>query len=90
MAVQEILSISANEFLKLLVSGIPGGLTAHSMSVRLFSIQRKIETKRELQLKKLDALRDLRLTLHWLRRDITFDWERPLKKDQTPENMCLN
>jgi hypothetical protein len=82
---QEILSLFGNEFVKLLVSGILGGLTAHFMSIRLFGIQRKVETRREFQLKRLDALRDLRLTLHWLRRDITYNWEKPMKKDQTPE-----
>lgn len=85
MTWQEILSLFENEFVKLLIPGIIGGFTAHLMSVRLFGIQRRIETRREFQLKRLDALRDLRATLHWLRRDITFNWEKPAKEGQTPD-----
>ena len=86
---QEFLSLFENEFVKLLVSGILGGLIAHFMSIRLFGIQRRIETRREFQLKRLDALRDLRLTLHWLHRDIVSNWEKPIKKGQTPEEYML-
>lgn len=84
MISQEVLNLVGSEFIKLIISGAIGGFVAHFLSVQLFKTQKKIETERELQLKRLDALRDLRITLHWLRRDITYNWEKPVREDQTP------
>jgi hypothetical protein len=85
MIIQELVSQISGEIAKLIISGTIGGFIAHFLSVRLFRRQKKIEAEREFQLKRLDALRDLRMTLHWIYRDITYNWEKPAREDQTPD-----
>lgn len=74
------------ELVKLFVSGFLGGIT----SLWLFRAQRKFDTKRELQLKRLDASRDINLVLHWLYRDIFYNWEKPINKEQSPEEYMFD
>jgi hypothetical protein len=85
MPAQETIYNIGIELLKLFTSGLLGGLVAHYLSVRLFKVQQKITTRREFQLKRIEALRDANLYLHWLYRDVFYNWEKPANKNQSPE-----
>lgn len=82
MPTQEFWSQLGSEMLKLSISGVLGGFVAHFLSIRLFKTQKRLDAKYELHKKKLDALRDIITTLHWLSRDILDNKEKLLIKGQ--------
>jgi hypothetical protein len=77
------------EFVKLFISGVLGGIVASILSFRLFTAQKRFEAKYEHQRKQLDALRDIDLMLHWLHRDIFYNWEKPVDENKTPEEYIV-
>lgn len=77
------------EVIKLFISGVLGGIVVSIINYRVFKAQRRLDTKIELQKKRLDALRDVDSTLHWLYRDIQYNWENPLNKNQAPDEYIV-
>ena len=77
------------EVIKLVVSGILGGAVVSFFNYRLLRNQKKLEAKQEIQNKRLDALRNIDSLLHWLVRDIFYNWEKPIKKDQLPDEYIV-
>ncbi|MBI5963961.1 MAG: hypothetical protein HY863_10835 [Chloroflexi bacterium] len=77
------------EFIKLFVSGVLGGMVVSIINYRLFKAQKRLDAKYELQKKRLDVLRDIDSILHWLYRDIFYNWESPLNKDQAPDEYIV-
>lgn len=70
------------EFVKLIISGVLGGLVASFFNYRVFKAQKRLDAKYELQKKKLDVLRDMITTLHWLSKDILSDKEKLVIRGQ--------
>jgi len=86
MPTQETMYQIGIELSKLFVSGLLGGLVAHYLSLRLFKAQQRLGTQREFKLKRLEALRDIKIYLHWLYRDIFYNWEKPANEKQSSED----
>jgi hypothetical protein len=89
MDTKELISQFFVEFIKLFVSGILGGAVVSIFSFRLFKAQKSLEEKYEQRRRQLDALRDIDLMLHWLYRDISYNWEKPLDENKTPEEYIV-
>lgn len=70
------------EIIKLVISGAVGGLIASWFNYLLLRAQKRLDTKYELQKRKLDALRDLISTLHWIHRDMLYNREKSIIKDE--------
>lgn len=73
------------ESLKLFISGVLGGAVVSFFNYRLLKAQKKIDAEYKFQERKLDALRAIDSRLHWLYRDIHYDWEKTTNKDQNPD-----
>lgn len=82
MPTQETMYQIGIELSKLFISGLLGGLVAHYLSFRLFKAQQRLGTQREFKLKRLEALRDIKIYLHWLYRDIFYNWKTLFLNDQ--------
>lgn len=82
MPTQETMYQIGIELSKLFISGLLGGLVVHYLSFRLFKAQQRLGTQREFKLKRLEALRDIKIYLHWLYRDIFYNWKTLFLNDQ--------
>lgn len=71
------------EMIKLTVSGILGGVIGSFLSLNLYKEQKRFDVKREEQVKKQQALFEIGSMLHWIRSDISVNWERPANEKQS-------
>lgn len=86
----EILQQLFFEMIKLTVSGILGGVIGSFLSLKLYKEQKRIDTKHEEQMKKQEALFEIGSILHWIRRDISVNWESPANEKQTPKEYMFD
>ena len=90
MPTQETMYQIGIELSELFVSGLLGGLVDHYLSLRLFKAQQRLGTQREFKLKRLEALRDIKIYLHCSMGIFLIIGKNLLTKSKVPKNICLN